>query len=1813
MTASDRIGPGAVIDDRYEIISHIGTGGFGLVYKARQQSTGQLVAVKIARQLEGPGSESSLARFRREMEVVAELSHPNIVRLIDTGQLSDGRLYTVFELIRGVSLDELLRTEGALSPTEAKHLMIQVLDALFSAHDLGVIHRDLKPPNIMVTSGGARRNTTVLDFGIATFIENARDEDYQSLTPDGFAGGTPSYMAPEQYHGHEPNPQTDIYSWGLMFVECLTGLRMIPGRTAAECMFMHLRAEPHALPKALEDHPLGLVLAKALAKKATERYTDTREVLLDLVACDVADLHRSDFDDTRKEVSPRPADAFADTPGNTANSEPAIRWLHISDLHAGAPGTALTHDHFDELERELREMASRLGPPDLLLVSGDLAFSGHDEEYVQAEAALDLIKQWLMEVHPDSPPPLVFAVPGNHDLVRPSRKERRAFRVLSDYEDVDDIDVRDVRDELWQERDAGLIASLFPTYMRWLSTCVVSQLEADERCASVHLSFFPGDLSAVIEASGVRLGLVGLNSAWLQYSAGDFQGRLHLPGEQLEAAWPEAHRADCDGTLLLMHHPPSWLSKRARAIFLQDVYPLMPVPGADQPAVPDARFAACFYGHVHGARGDIRPAHTADGRAYAQAPSLFGLPHVGMERQVRPLGYQWGELRKDGAVRIWPRVFGPIGDERWVFGRDQRFDDADGAVWLRRPHDYHAQVAHTDAVDSSDAPDAAHGHDHGYDHDGDDDASAQISDSRSQRPPSAPGPADAELPGMQRHTPARSTDDASPRASRRQLRRQSSSAILPSFDDALTDYAHWVRSAFEFIDMAGLGGGHLRLRLDDVFVPLRLRTRDAETDDPRTGRVVRRQQEHDVALAEAFTRAQPASHLFVLGEPGSGKTTALKKLLWSTLAAKSSSSSAASDVNYGFDGTRIGLPAATVPVFLRLRELGEAERKLPLAAFLDLQLSDLGGSTGHIRLQDLAHLDDDSDDDGAPGQPAPHDTTSIPLPPGFGQWLWRRGHLLLLLDGLDEIADSAQRLAVCRYIEDNLHDARAQGIVGIRAVVSSRYAGLHRADGATEDLAIGFGSDFARLDICPMTDNQVGMLITRWFTAAELSLLQRGSGDEEAALARVQGATRGNELAGQLRSPEYASPRIKELVSNPLLLTLLCVQVFDGGQIPRQRVDFFQDCLRTLLRRWTHGFSESPEPPLLELRDALRLLRPTAWALHISERKSDLPRAELLQAMRPELRRLQIDRQLSFDQVLDWLCRHTGVLTEFAPGEFGFLHLSFQEYLAASHAAMNLDLGLDTLTQNFGQPWWREVILLFVALSEGRYFAPLVERILSDGETFESQEALLRVCLDETVAPDTSALAHLIASEGEPTPRRVAALRLLLHRVDDHVRRAAMQAALQAPRGSELHALAEEVEARRLPVDEQLVAAIGQGASSDIVDVVLVPSGEDELLTWKLRDALEAAQLITRVARDPAIPQPIAERGAVEIMAAHSRSAVALVGPNGICPWEFLHTRALLHAFVDRALPVIPVLLPGAGRPPELPRFLAQYNWVDLRAGIDEAGLGRLVWGITGREPTLPSGIQARDALPREQFFVEPTTGIRFLWIPGGRFRMGANDLSAAESPPHVVEVSPFWMADTLVTNRQYEQFLVASGYSEPMYWRERRYNEPEQPVVGVKWDDARNFCIWLSEVSGYPIDLPTEAQWEFAARSDDERLYPWGSEIPDGTRAHFAKPGSTPLPVGSLPAGRGPYGTLDQAGNVWEWCRDVWDGLAYRHRSAVSKNPYVEASADGEDNVHVVRGGSFLSHPLYLRAAYRDRYRAILADDLGFRVVALPGGDGTT
>ena len=299
-------------EGRYEAGEQLGEGGFGQVFQARQLATGQLVAIKVLQLQQNRQLETQLARFRREMELCAGLHHPNIVRLIDSGQLGDDVLCTVFEYVPGESLASLLR-QGGLEPREATHLMTQVLDALGCAHAAGVAHRDLKPHNIMVTDTGVRRNAMVLDFGIGALVEAAQLDELARLTKTNELLGTPAYAAPEQLRGLKPTTRSDLYSWGLVFLECLTGERALTADNVAELLAKQTGPEPVPIPAWLRSHQLGRVLSRVLVKDVERRNVDAAEIMRELDRREIAGSSLDTLGGHRNNQAKEAIDPDADT------------------------------------------------------------------------------------------------------------------------------------------------------------------------------------------------------------------------------------------------------------------------------------------------------------------------------------------------------------------------------------------------------------------------------------------------------------------------------------------------------------------------------------------------------------------------------------------------------------------------------------------------------------------------------------------------------------------------------------------------------------------------------------------------------------------------------------------------------------------------------------------------------------------------------------------------------------------------------------------------------------------------------------------------------------------------------------------------------------------------------------------------------------------------------------------------------------------------------------------------------------------------------------------------------------------------------------------------------------------------------------------------------------------------------------------------------------------------------------------------------------------------------------------------------------
>ena len=256
----------AFIDGRYVVERLLGSGGMAQVYLAHDEVLGRQVALKILRDQYAEDKEF-VGRFRREARSAASLSHPNIVSIYDQGRSEDGAYYIAMEYVPGGTLKERIRREGALTPTAAAGVALQVTEALSEAHERGVIHRDIKPQNVLVTKKG---DVKVTDFGIARAVASASS----GVTTTGVVLGTVGYMSPEQARAEPVGPRSDLYSLGVVLYEMLTGTLPYEAESPIGVAMKHA-TEPIRSPREVNNsvpEPLAVLTTKLLAKDPEDRY-----------------------------------------------------------------------------------------------------------------------------------------------------------------------------------------------------------------------------------------------------------------------------------------------------------------------------------------------------------------------------------------------------------------------------------------------------------------------------------------------------------------------------------------------------------------------------------------------------------------------------------------------------------------------------------------------------------------------------------------------------------------------------------------------------------------------------------------------------------------------------------------------------------------------------------------------------------------------------------------------------------------------------------------------------------------------------------------------------------------------------------------------------------------------------------------------------------------------------------------------------------------------------------------------------------------------------------------------------------------------------------------------------------------------------------------------------------------------------------------------------------------------------------------------------------------------------------------------------
>src|SRR5580704_9756518 len=273
--AKGQLEPGTLLAERFEILQLLGQGGMGAVYKARDTELERLVALKLIRP-ELASHPEILRRFKQELILAREVTHRNVIRIFDLGQ-AQGIKFITMEYVEGRDLKSLIHEKGKLTADEAVPIALQIAAALEAAHTAGVVHRDLKPQNVMSDKDG---RVYVMDFGIARSLE------HQGMTQTGALMGTPEYMSPEQAKGEKVDARSDLFALGIIFYEMLTGNSPFKAETAMAMMFK--RTQERATP--LSQLNIGVppvisdIVSKCLEIRTDQRYQSAREVIQDLEA-----------------------------------------------------------------------------------------------------------------------------------------------------------------------------------------------------------------------------------------------------------------------------------------------------------------------------------------------------------------------------------------------------------------------------------------------------------------------------------------------------------------------------------------------------------------------------------------------------------------------------------------------------------------------------------------------------------------------------------------------------------------------------------------------------------------------------------------------------------------------------------------------------------------------------------------------------------------------------------------------------------------------------------------------------------------------------------------------------------------------------------------------------------------------------------------------------------------------------------------------------------------------------------------------------------------------------------------------------------------------------------------------------------------------------------------------------------------------------------------------------------------------------------------------------------------------------------------
>ena len=565
--------------------------------------------------------------------------------------------------------------------------------------------------------------------------------------------------------------------------------------------------------------------------------------------------------------------------------------------------------------------------------------------------------------------------------------------------------------------------------------------------------------------------------------------------------------------------------------------------------------------------------------------------------------------------------------------------------------------------------------------------------------------------------------------------------VRTKVSDCVADYLTRLERHTEFMELLGLGRSlQVELPIAEAYVPLRTALhRSFEAKESDRFLDGRDEDEVEVEISEVFQRGQKLGlrGVVLLGEPGSGKTTGAKQLAWQLASGQSLPQD-------------LGLPVGITPVLLRFRELSQE--------ILDAKQ---GGLQKFL-------VDRTFCEEAANGFDNP------------GPELWdlhRQGcGLLWILDGLDEVMDPQARRKVSKWVQNALKNRPKDWFL-----VTCRFQGYYR-DG------VPLGAKFAEFHVRSLDNQQIQNFVSEWFSAAYKKLF----GPEEKTQQKADDMS--CRLLKILSTERYQERRIRLLSTNPLMLTILCVVFHEERKLPTERAELYSRCVRVLLEHWRRDIFENENGQDVQPYDAdaaQAVLARMAWWMHSEQDRAEAPLDELAAEAERGLASVSASSGLGRDgaKFIDRMRSEAGLLAKTADGRCGFLHLSFQEYLAATHAAAH---GLSKeLASQAASSWWQETALLSLRTSE-THCRDFFTELLAAGVA-ENDPKLAQQCIDEALFLPPEPFVAVLKDKNTPVKRGIAVLRLLRSRLDQLPEVAEIVETLTNSRKKEVASVATEI------------------------------------------------------------------------------------------------------------------------------------------------------------------------------------------------------------------------------------------------------------------------------------------------------------------------------------------------------------------------------------------------------------------------------------